>query len=124
MYNYTKLNRSNKYTTMIHRTTQYVPNGEFNRFYSIMPPSMNNSGASLIVILYGISLKIESDTNEVVGLNESRYLLMGNAQTVLGEEVSIDQFIDEFNIAEDDRELVRKIIEERVRQAAESLATD
>lgn len=102
------------------RTTQYLPNGDFNVFYSLLPPALNNSGATMVVIVQSVRLK--GDGGEFFGISDDRVLIMGNAQAVVSEPCSVYEFLDQFpGLSEDDRELVADLITKQIKQLEESI---
>lgn len=97
----------------MHKTTQFLPNGEYNRYYSLLPPAMNNTGASLVIIVQ--SIKLKGADGEVFGIKEDRVLLMGNAQAIVGEQCTIDEFLTEFpQLKDEERELIRDLLNKQL----------
>lgn len=112
---------------MIHYTEQYLPGGQFNKYYSVMPPAINNSGASLIVIVNALGLKLEESTMEIVGITDDRFLLMGNGQVVNTMTVPVDHWLAEFklgdrDLSDDDKDLVRSLINQQIEAEEKKLS--
>lgn len=102
------------------RTTQYLPNGQYNRYYSLLPPALNNSGATMVVIIQSVRLK--GDGGEFFGISEERVLLMGNAQAVVSEPCSVYEFLEQFpELSDDDHELVADLITKQIKQLEDSI---
>jgi hypothetical protein len=105
----------------IHKTTQFLPSGDFNQYYSLLTPAFTTSGPALIVAVQSMILK-GNGVGEVFGINEDRILLMGNMQTVNTGPCDIEEFLNQFPYMNlDDKELVTNILTEQLKQLEESL---
>lgn len=103
----------------LHKTEQFLPNGDFNKFYSLLTPGFTTTGPALIVAVNSITLK--GTEGEFFGINEDRVLLMGNAQTVNTQPCSIEEFLNEFELTVDDRELVSNMITKHLKSLEDDL---
>jgi hypothetical protein len=112
----------------IHKITQFLSSGS-SSVYSVTPPSINNSGASLLVIVQALGLNVDrvgflKRSLNMKGITEKRVILMGNAQAVTSTECSIEEFLSQPEYAgllPDDVELAIDLISKKVTEFNDSL---
>lgn len=90
----------------MHKTTQHLNNGDFNVFFSFMPPAI---GRPLMVQIEAVKPKISETKKEnnifkelaVVGFDQSKVLLVGESQCTNIETIDHKEYIQYLSVSLD-----------------------